>query len=104
MSSRINPPAISKAGSVMPNMRKMNCPARAKDVSTMKHVSAALRAMRLRRAVSAPAVMARNDPMAANGSTRKKIELSASTEKRTSGARVNSVRAASAGFVQLTII
>ena len=59
----------------------------------MKQVSAPLRAMRLRRWPSEPTVIARNDPMAANGSTRKKMELSASTEKRTSGARLSSFNA-----------
>jgi len=60
--------------------------AMAKLVSTMKQVIAPLRAIRLRRAASALSVMARNDGMAANGSTRKKMELSASNEKRTIGA------------------
>ena len=36
----------------MPNILKISCPASAKLVSTMKQVSAALRAMRLRRAGS----------------------------------------------------
>ena len=58
--------------------------------------------MRLRRAGSALSVMARNDGMAAKGSTRKKIELSASTEKRTQGALLSSFNAASAGLVQIT--
>jgi hypothetical protein len=44
--------------------------------------------------------MARNDGMAAKGSTRKKMELSASSEKRTMGARLISVRAISAGLVK----
>jgi hypothetical protein len=47
--------------------------------------------------------MARNDPMAAKGSTRKKMELSASTEKRTMGAVRISFKATWAGFVQSTI-
>ena len=45
---------------------------------------------RFRRAASAPSVIARNDGIAANGSTRKKIELNASTEKRTTGAVLSS--------------
>ena len=49
----------------------------------MKQVSDALKAMRLRRSGDAPAVMARKEPIAANGSTRKKIELTASSENRT---------------------
>ena len=92
ISSRISPPAISKAGSVIPNSRKISCPPTAKLVSTMKQVSAPLRAIRLRRAGSAPSVIAKNDGIAANGSTRKKIELSASTEKRTSGAVLSSFK------------
>jgi hypothetical protein len=39
----------------------------------------------------------------ANGSTRKKIELSARTEKRTIGAVLNAFNATSAGFVQITL-
>ena len=42
MSSRMRPPAISKAGSLMPNSEKMNWPARANDMRTMKQVSAGL--------------------------------------------------------------
>src|SRR6185437_1860654 len=83
ISSRISPPAISNAGSVMPNIRKINCPASAKAVSTIKQVSAALPAILRRRAVSAPSVIAMNEGIAANGSTRKKIELSASRLNRT---------------------
>jgi hypothetical protein len=83
MSKRISPPAISKAGSVIPNILKISRPASAKEVSTIKQVSDALAAMRFRRFASDPAVIARNAGIAANGSTRKKIELSASTENRT---------------------
>src|ERR1039458_2019184 len=46
ISNRISPPAISKAGSVIPNSLKISCPATAKLVSTMKHVIAPLRAIR----------------------------------------------------------
>jgi hypothetical protein len=53
------------------------------------------------RRVGALSVMARNEGIAAKGSTRKKIELSASTEKRTSGAWLNSFNAISAGLVQI---
>lgn len=87
----------------IPNSRKISCPAIAKLVSTMKHVSAPLRAMRLRRGASAVCVMARKEGIAANGSTRKKIELNASSEKRTIGAWLNSFRAVVAGFVQITL-
>ena len=103
ISSRISPPAISNAGSVIPKSRKINCPPTAKLVSTMKQVSAPLRAIRLRRAASALPVIARNEGIAANGSTRKKIELSASTEKRTSGAVLNSFSAVAAGLVQIIL-
>ena len=67
----------------------------------MKQVSAPLRAIRLRRGGSALAVMARNEGMAAKGSTRKKIELSASSEKHTMGAVLNWFNAAAAGLVQI---
>ena len=55
----------------------------AKEVSTMKQVNAPRSAIRFRRRASAPVVMARKVGIAASGSTRKKIELSASTEKLT---------------------
>jgi hypothetical protein len=77
------PPANSNAGSVMPKTRKIPSPANANVPSTIKVVNAPLRAVRFRRAESEPAVMARKVGSAANGSTRKKIELSASSEKRT---------------------
>ncbi len=102
ISSRISPPAISNAGSVIPNILKIICPPTAKLVSTMKQVIAPLRAMRLRRTGSALCVIARNDGMAANGSTRKKMELNASSEKRTQGTLFSSLNAASAGLVQIT--
>ena len=101
INSRIRPPAISKAGSVMPNILKMSWPPTAKPVSTIKHVNAPVRAIRRRRLGSALSVMARNAGMAAKGSTRKKIELSASTEKRTSGAALNSFKAIPAGLLQI---
>jgi len=68
----------------------------------MKHVSAAFRAIRFRRSASALSVIAINEGIAANGSTRKKMELNASTEKRTIGARLSSLNATAAGFVQVT--
>ncbi len=83
ISSRITPPAISNAGSVIPNIRKMYCPATANPLRKNNAVSEAFQAIRLRLASSLPAVTARNVGNAANGSTRKKIELSASTENRT---------------------
>ncbi len=83
MRRRMTPPAISKAGRVMPNMRKISLPASAKVIRTMRQVSAPRRAMRCWRFLSAPSVMARKAGMAAKGSTRKKMELTAKTEKRT---------------------
>ena len=49
ISSRITPPAISNAGNVMPNMRKISLPASAKVINTMKQVRAPRRAMRAHR-------------------------------------------------------
>ena len=46
MRRRMTPPAISKAGRVMPNMRKISLPAKAKVIRTMRQVRAPLRAMR----------------------------------------------------------
>jgi hypothetical protein len=83
ISSSRTPPASSNAGSVMPKTRKMASPANANPPSTISVVSAPLRAMRFRRAESDPSVIARKVGSAANGSTRKKMELSASSEKRT---------------------
>jgi hypothetical protein len=50
ISSRISPPAIFKGRQRDAEHPKMSWPPRAKLVSTMKQVSAPLRAMRLRRA------------------------------------------------------
>ena len=68
----------------------------------MKQVIAPLRAIRLRRTGSARPVIARNDGIAANGSTRKKIELSASNEKRTIGDWLRSFNAVVAGLANTT--
>ena len=59
-------------------------------------------AMRLRRSGLALPVIARNEGMAAKGSTKKKMELSASTENRTRGAVLSALKATSAGFDQIT--
>src|SRR5579862_5695490 len=75
ISSKITPPAILKAGSVIPNSLKIRVPAPAKAESTRKQVQAARRAMRRRWSTSAPAVMIKNVGIAAIGSTRKKIEV-----------------------------
>src|ERR1700728_5326702 len=102
MSMRMRPPAISNAGSLMPNSAKMNWPANANEINTMKHVRAAFQAIRRRRAGSTPLVMAMKEGMAAQGATRKKIELRASREnltyvelKASSAAVVGETRAAS---------
>jgi hypothetical protein len=55
----------------------------------------------LRRDGSALSVIARKDGIAAKGSTRKKIELRASSEKRTIGAVLKAFKAVSAGLVQI---
>jgi len=47
--------------------------------------------------------MARNDGIAAKGLERKKIDPSASTEKRTIGARLISFKAIVAGLVQIIL-
>jgi len=52
---------------------------------------------------SALLVMAKNDGMAAKGSTRKKMELSASNEKRTMGAWLSSFRASAAELERSTL-
>ena len=48
ISSRITPPAISKAGNVMPKIRKMYCPAAANADKMTNAVKDALRAVRTR--------------------------------------------------------
>ncbi len=77
------PPAISNAGSVIPNILKMMCPATANALNTTSAVIEAFQAILRRRPASAPAVTARNVGNAAKGSTRKKMELSASAENCT---------------------
>jgi hypothetical protein len=64
----------------MPKNMKIKLPASAKLLNTRKQVHAARRAILRRRGCSESAVMARNDGMAANGSTRKKMELNATNE------------------------
>ena len=61
----------------------MYWPASAKAVSTIQQVRAAFHAIRRRRSAWTPEVIAMKDGIAAKGSTRKKIELSARREKRT---------------------
>ena len=73
-----------------------------KVVSTMKAGERALARHALAAGGSALSVMARNEGMAAKGSTRKKTELSASSEKRTMGAWLSWFKASAAGLVKLT--
>jgi hypothetical protein len=61
----------------------MYCPATANALNTTSAVTEAFHAIFRLRCASTPAVTARNVGRAANGSTRKKIELSASRENRT---------------------
>ena len=58
-------------------------PATANALNTTIAVTEAFHAILRRRCASAPAVTARKVGKAANGSTRKKMELNASTENRT---------------------
>jgi hypothetical protein len=77
---RISPPAILKAGNVIPNSRKIKAPAIAKLHNIRKQVQAARRAIRRLGSVPALAVMIRNVGTAAIGSTKKKIEVKATKE------------------------
>src|SRR5579862_774509 len=77
---RIKPPAILKAGSVIPNSLKIRVPAIAKLQSTAKQVQAARLAICCLRSAPAPAVIIRKVGIAAIGSTKKKIEVKATNE------------------------
>jgi len=68
-----------------------------------KQVIAPLRAMRLRRVGSHACRDREERRIAANGSTRKKMELSARTEKRTIGDWPRSFNACAAGLANSTI-
>src|SRR5437879_534484 len=76
----MSPPAISNAGNVIPKNLKIKLPAKANALSTTKHVQDARFAIRRRRDCSESAVIARNEGTAAKGSTRKKMELNATSE------------------------
>ncbi len=77
---RINPPAILKAASVMPNSLKIKVPAIENVSKTMKHVHAARTAMWRRWMRFESPVMARKVGTAAMGSTRTKIDVKAINE------------------------
>ena len=65
---------------MIPNILKIKLPAKANAVSTRKQVMAARRARRRRSQRVSSIVIARNAGIAANGSTRKKIELNVTNE------------------------
>jgi hypothetical protein len=66
---RISPPAIWKAGRVIPKSRKILGPMAAKEVITVAQVKQAVRAIRRLASGESRAVMARKAGMAAKGST-----------------------------------
>lgn len=71
----MRPPAILKAGSVIPKSLKMRVPASEKRPRTRKQVQAAWRAIRRRFSSLSSAVITRNAGIVASGSTMMKIEL-----------------------------
>jgi len=82
---------MSAEALLTPLSAHLNCPLLAKDqrdrieivlVSPRNplNIGAAARSMARLRIASPPAAIARNEPMAAKGSTRKKMKMSASTE------------------------
>src|ERR1700674_5401140 len=72
------PPAILKAGSVMPNILKIRLPATAKTLRTIAQVHAERCAICRRSVCGESAVMAKNMGITAKGSTRKKTDVTAS--------------------------
>src|SRR5271154_4496751 len=76
---RMIPPAILKAGNVMPNILKTKLPATANEHNTIAQVNAERRATPRRSDGVESAVTARNKGITANGSTRKNTEVSASS-------------------------
>src|SRR5437879_5012264 len=101
INSRITPPAILKAGKVIPKNLKISVPAPAKVHSTTKQVQAARRAMRRRCCWPAFAVMAKNAGTAAIGSTRKKVDVNATKENSRTGGRGPNIELQSSGRVYL---
>src|ERR1700732_4070949 len=92
MRMRMMPPAILKAGKVMPNILKIKLPTSAKEHSTIAQVQAARRAIWRRSDAGESAVMARNNGMTAKGSTRKNTEVSANSANSRTGVKSMIVR------------
>src|SRR6185503_2730959 len=69
------PPAIRNAGRVTPKSRRMSPPAVAKTIRMRVEATDAFSAMARLFSGGSPAVIVRNDGMAASGSTMKKIEM-----------------------------
>src|ERR1700675_3113092 len=76
---RMMPPAILNAGSVIPNILKIQLPARANEHSTIAQVHAARRATCRRSDSDESAVTATNSGITVNGSTRKNTDVNASS-------------------------
>src|ERR1700722_9975506 len=92
MRIRIMPPAILKAGKVMPNILKIKLPTRAKEQRTMAHVQAARRAICRRSESGESAVMARNNGITVKGSTRKNTDVRANSANSRTGVKFMGVR------------
>src|ERR1700722_5512373 len=92
MRIRIMPPAILKAGKVMPNILKIKLPTRAKEQRTMAHVQAARRAICRRPGSGESAVMARNNGITVKGSTRKNTDVRANSANSRTGVKFMGVR------------
>jgi hypothetical protein len=69
----------------MPNILKIRLPARAKVARTIAHVHAARRAMKRRSCGGESAVIERNSGITVKGSTRKKMEVAASSANSRTG-------------------
>src|SRR5215472_5006929 len=82
---RSTPPAILKAGTVMPKKRKMSEPPRPNAVSTRKQVSEARRAMLACASRGCSPTRARKMGTAAKGSTMEKSDPKQTREKDVSG-------------------
>src|SRR5271156_4939195 len=72
------PPAILKAGRVIPNILKIRLPASANAQSTIPQVHAERRAISRRSVCGDSTVIAKNMGITAKGSTRKKTDVNAS--------------------------
>src|SRR5580700_386517 len=92
MRIRMIPPAILNAGRVMPNILKIKLPTRAKQQRTMAHVQAARRAICRRSEAGESSVMARNNGITPNGSTRKNTEVRANSANSRTAVKFMGVR------------